>query len=58
MAITLGDVVTLLGLPVEGNPLSDGERYYYMQLSEELLDLAPSFEQTRGNEIVELKCYR
>lgn len=56
MAITFGDVVVLLGLPIEGKPLVDDEKHDYLQLCTDLLGVTP--EQVRGNDIVEVKWYK
>lgn len=53
MTITLGDIVVLLGLPIEGNVVAyGGVAYDYMQLCPDLLGLDTTLEQIRGNEFV------
>ena len=58
MTITLGDVAVLLGLPIEGNAITIGEQYDYMQLCADLLGLSPPPEVTWGNESVLDKWFR
>ena len=58
MTITLGDVACLLGIPIDGAPLTNPDPVDYLSLCQELLGLTPPAEEWWGDEMIQTIWFR
>ena len=58
MTITLGDVACLLGIPIDGAPLTNPDPVDYLSLCQELLGLTPPADEWWGNEMIHTLLFR